>query len=291
MGSLKGTGAMTTYGMVIDIDRCIGCYLCFLACRDEHVGNDNRPISLAQPEAGQKWIDVREQERGALPRVKVDYVPLLCMQCAEAPCIAAATNGAVTRRADGIVVIDPDKAAGQQDIVSACPYRVVSWNAAARVPQKCTFCAHLLDRGWKEPRCVEACPTQAIVFGDLADSDSEIAKLRASRPVEDFRPEFATKPAVGYLGLPKRFVTGEIAFADRIETPAEGVAVVLRHDGEERAMRTDNYGEFEFNGLGAKANCALRIEHPGYVARELALSGRADLDLGTIILDPVARPV
>jgi Fe-S-cluster-containing dehydrogenase component len=291
MDGLRGNAAMTTYGMVIDVDRCTGCHLCFLACRDEHVGNDNRPIALGQPDAGQKWIDVTEHERGALPRVKVDYVPLLCLQCADAPCIEAATGGAVTRRPDGIVVIDPDKAVDQHDIVGACPYRMISWNAATRVAQKCTFCAHLLDQGWKEPRCVEACPTKAMVFGDLADSSSEIARLRAARPVEDIHPEFATRPAVGYLGLPKRFVAGEIAFADRLDTPAEGVEVVLRHDGERRATRTDNYGEFEFNGLGARASCVLTIEHPGYLRRELALSGRADLDVGTIVLEPLpGRP-
>ena len=225
---------MTTYGMVIDVDRCNGCFLCFLACRDEHVGNDHKPVSLAQPETGQKWIDVHEHERGALPRVKVDYVPVPCMQCADAPCMSAATGGAVSRRADGIVVIDPDKAAGQRDIVSACPYRVVFWNEAANTAQKCTFCAHLLDDGWSEPRCVEACPTQALVFGDLTDPNSDISKLRAARPVEELRPEFSTRPSVGYLGLPRRFVTGEIAFADTPQLPAEGVSVVLQHDGQRR---------------------------------------------------------
>jgi len=276
---------MTTYGMVIDIDRCTGCYLCFLACRDEHVGNDHRPVAAAQPAAGHKWIDVREEERGALPRVKVDYTPVLCLQCAKAPCLAAAHNGAVTRRPDGIVVIDPDKAVGQSGIVRACPYGAIFWNADLKIPQKCTFCAHLIDQGWKEPRCVEACPTQAIVFGDLADPASDVARLRASRPVEELRPDLGSRPAVGYHGLPRRFVAGEIAFADRPETPAEGVAVALRLEGDARATATDNYGEFAFTGLPAQGTCALKIEHPGYVTRELALSARADLDLGTIILE------
>lgn len=278
---------MTTYGMVIDVDRCIGCFLCFLACRDEHVGNDHKPVSSAQPDTGQKWIDVREHERGALPRVKVDYVPVPCLQCADAPCIGAATGGAAWRRPDGIVIIDPDKAAGQRDIVNACPYRVVFWNEAANVAQKCTFCAHLLDDGWKEPRCVEACPTQALVFGDLADPNSAVSRLRAARPVEEFGPDLATQPSVGYLGLPKRFVTGEIAFADKPLLPAEGVSVILRHDGQRRTATTDNYGDFEFTGLDPRASCTLRIAHPGYVARDLPLSLRAGLDVGTVILDPL----
>lgn len=282
---------MATYGMVIDVDRCTGCYLCFLACRDEHVGNDHKPVSLAQPETGHTCIEVREHERGALPRVKVDYVPVTCMQCADAPCIGAATGGAAWRRDDGIVVIDPDKAVGQRDIVGACPYGVVFWNEAANIAQKCSFCAHLLDDGWSEPRCVEACPTQAMVFGDLADPSSEISKLRASRPVEELRPDVATRPAVVYRGLPKRFVTGEIAFADKLQLPAEGVRVILRHGGERRTTTTDNYGDFEFDGLDARTDCALRIEHAGYAARDLPLSSRPDLDVGTIMLDPLPEKV
>jgi Fe-S-cluster-containing dehydrogenase component len=277
---------MTTYGMVIEVDRCTGCYLCFLACRDEHVGNDHKPVSLAQPETGHRWIDLREHERGALPRVKVDYVAVPCLQCADAPCLAAA-RGAAWRRPDGIVVIDPDRAAGRRDLVAACPYGAVFWNEAANIPQKCSFCAHLIDDGWREPRCVEACPTQAIVFGDLADPGSAIARLRATRPVEELRPDLATRPAVVYLGLPKRFVTGEIVFADKTQLPAESVTVELEHGGERHTTQTDNYGDFEFDGLDAGAACTLRVAHPGYAARTLPLSSRADLDVGTIMLDPL----
>ena len=64
---------------------------------------------------------------------------------------------------------------------SSCPYRVIFWNEAANIPQKCTFCAHLLDDGWSEPRCVEACPTEALVFGDLDDPESAVSKAMKSR--------------------------------------------------------------------------------------------------------------
>jgi Fe-S-cluster-containing dehydrogenase component len=76
---------------------------------------------------------------------------------------------------DGIVIIDPVKAKGQKAIVNSCPYRVIFWNAELEIPQKCTLCAHRLDEGEKQPRCVEACPTGALVFGDLDDPGSEIA--------------------------------------------------------------------------------------------------------------------
>ncbi|MEZ5889128.1 MAG: 4Fe-4S dicluster domain-containing protein [Xanthobacteraceae bacterium] len=279
---------MARYGLVIDVSRCVGCYACFLACRDEHAGNDYLPVSLAQPAADQRWIDVRERERGSFPKVKVDYVPVPCLHCADAPCIRAATGGAIYRRDDGIVLIDPVKAVGQRDLVAACPYRVIFWNEEKNVAQKCTLCAHLLDDGWKQPRCAEVCPTQAIVFGDTADPTSDIAKLRAGKRVEDLHPEFATKPLVQYLGLPKRFVVGEIVFADHPDEPAEGVGIVLHGDGERLTTRTDNYGDFEFDGLAEAANYRLLIEHPGYRAREVAIPARAGLNLGMIVLEPVA---
>ena len=278
---------MARYGMVIDVGRCIGCYSCFLACRDEHVGNDYRPVSLAQPQAGQKWIEVREQERGSFPKVKVAHIPVPCLHCTEASCVSATTNGAVYRRSDGIVLIDSEKAAGQHDIVASCPYRVIFWNEAKNVPQKCTLCAHLLDDGWKEPRCVEVCPTGALVFGDLSDPGSEISKLHRTNAVEDLHPEYGMKPLVAYLGLPRRFVAGEIVLADKAEFAAQGVRLTLRRDTEVLTTVTDNYGDFEFDGLEANAKYLLRIEYPGYRSGELWVSTRTDLNVGTIVLDPL----
>ena len=278
---------MTTYGMIIDVDRCTGCYNCFLACRDEHAGNDHRPIASSQPESGHKWIDVLEHERGKFPRVRVDHVPLPCQQCNDAPCVTRSPDGAVYRRKDGIVVIDPEKAKGHPQIVSSCPYRAIHWNAQEAIAQKCTFCAHLLDQGWKEPRCVEACPTEALVFGDLDDPTSGISRRLKNETTEELHPEFGLRPAVRYLGLPKRFVSGEIAFADRLTEPAAGVRVSL-HDGtKSRDDTTDAYGEFAFEALEAEAGYRLRIAAPGYRPREIEIGARKDVDLGTIELEPV----
>jgi len=276
---------MTRYAMVIDVTRCTGCHNCFLACRDEHAGNDHLPVAAAQPELGHRWIDVQEHERGAFPKVKVSYVPVPCQQCAEAPCLAAGEGGAVYRRADGIVVIDPDRAVGQRDIVEACPYGAVFWNEAKRLPQKCTFCAHLLDAGWRQPRCAEACPTRAIAFGDL--DEPAPSGWSAQGAVEPLHPEHGTRPVVGYIGLPKRFIAGEIVLADKMEWPAPGVAVSLRHDGQHIAATTDDYGDFEFDGLQANAEYVLSVSHPGYHPRSLTLVTQRDLNVGTIALDPL----
>ena len=274
---------MTTFGMVIDISRCTGCYNCFLACRDEHASNDHRPIAAPQPDSGHRWLDVQEHERGKFPRVRVDYVPLPCQQCQDAPCLSRAPEGTLYRRADGIVVIDPEKAKGHPEIVLSCPYRAIYWNPVENVAQKCTFCAHLLDNGAKETRCVEACPTEALVFGDLDDPASKIAQL--VKRAEELHPEFGVKPSVHYFGLPKRFVSGELAFADRMDEAAANVRVSLHNDAKVQEATTDAYGDFAFEGLEAGASYVLRVAVSGYRPHEVAVGTRNDVDLGTIVLE------
>lgn len=200
----------------------------------------------------------------------------------------AATGGAMYRRPDGIVIIDPDKAAGQRDIVSACPYGAVFWNEARNLPQKCTFCAHLLDDGWKEPRCVEACPVQALVFGDLNDPVSDVARLTAEKPIEALAPKPAEQPPVGYLGLPACFIAGEVVLGDNTEECPEGVTVRLHHGQQTATASTDNYGDFEFNNLKADTQYVLSIEHAGYRSRELRVHTGTDPNVGTIVMEPAA---
>jgi Fe-S-cluster-containing dehydrogenase component len=277
--------AMPRYAMVIEADRCVGCYNCFLACRDEHAGNDHRPVAAAQPAAGQRWIDLRIHERGTFPKVKVSYVPVPCLHCAEAPCLKAASAGAVYRRPDGIVLIDPGKAVGQRAIVDACPYGAVFWNESETVAQKCTLCAHLLDAGWKEPRCVEACPTGALVFGDATDPSGRLAALRASGTVETLEPEHATRPLIGHRGLPRRFVAGEIVLADDPDRPAAGVRITLRCGDTTRETRADAFGDFGFDDLPADASCRLTVVHPGYRTAVLELVTDTDRNVGAVLLE------
>lgn len=101
---------MARYGLVIDINKCTGCYNCFLTCRDEFAGNAYPGYSAAQPMSGMNWIKVLEKERGQYPKVKVNYIPLTCMHCEDATCVQMAKDGAVYKRPDGIVMIDPEKA-------------------------------------------------------------------------------------------------------------------------------------------------------------------------------------
>ena len=277
---------MTRYGMLIDITKCNGCYNCFLACRDEHYGNDYGSYSAAQPLNGQFWMQIKEIERGSYPKPKLAYLPKPCMQCQEAPCMEAATGGAVYRREDGIVIIDPRKAKGQEAIVSACPYRVIFWNKELALPQKCTFCAHRLDEGAKLPRCVEACPTGALTFGDLDDPDSDIAKLAADLDTEILHPEFSTDPNVIYRGIPKRFITGEVVLQDKQDECAQGVRVVLTGPEGTRETASDSYGDFEFEGLAKNSTYTVTVTHGGYAAQTFEVVTQKDVNLGEIVLVP-----
>ncbi len=269
--------------MVIDVARCCGCYNCFLACKDEHCGQDYPGYAAAQPMAGQFWMNILEKERGRYPKVKLAYIPVPCQHCEDAPCVKSAEDGAVYRRPDGIVVIDPEKAKGQEQIVSSCPYGVIYWNAEEGLPQKCTLCAHLLDEGWREPRCVEVCPTGALVFGDLDDPASEVSRLVAQGNAVSLRPGSGLKEKVLYIGLPKRFVAGTVVYGDTDEC-AGGVTVILVGEDGERTVETNNFGDFEFEGLAENAVYAVKIEAEGYQTKELPVSTTDDVYLGIIMI-------
>jgi Fe-S-cluster-containing dehydrogenase component len=277
---------MPRYGMVVNVSRCNGCYNCFLACKDEHCEVDHLPHAAAQPMTGQAWMRLVETERGQFPKVKVDYTAIPCMHCDDAPCLTE--DGAVYRRADGIVLVDPAKAAGRREIVAGCPYRVMFWNEDLRVAQKCTLCAHLLDAGEREPRCVEACPTAALIFGDLDDPESAVAKALAAATTEVLHPEFDLVEKVRYIGLPKSFVAGTVVFGDWDECAA-GVTVTLARDGETVTTQTDAFGDFEFEGLPANADCALEITVTGYEPWRRELRTTTSLSIGDIVLNALTE--
>jgi len=277
---------MSNYGMIIDVDKCSGCYNCFLACRDEHYGNDFPPIAAAQPFEGHFWMQMIELERGEYPKVKASFIPKPCMHCDDPPCATPSTNGAVYKRPDGIVIIDPQKSVGQKEIVSSCPQRVIFWNESKNVPQKCTLCAHLLDKGWKEPRCVEACPTGALLFGDLGDPKSEISKLWNS--AEPFHPELELKPRVKYLAIPKRFIAGAVLLKDRDEC-AENAKVTLTGRKKKQTVKTNNFGDFEFEGLAEGEAFNVKVEYPGYAPQSFDVQTKTDVYLGDILLKRAAK--
>ena len=254
---------MKSYAMVIDVAKCNGCYSCVLSCKDEHCGEVFPGYAEAQPMTGQFWLNLIEKERGSYPKVKLSYTPITCMQCKNAPCIEAAENNAVYRRDDGIVIIDPEKAVGQEQIVSACPYRVIFWNKEKKLAQKCTMCAHLLDQGWERPRCAEMCPTGAITFGDLNDPESKISKKMASMTPGPLHPEYNLAERVLYLNVPKLFIAGTVVHKDTDQCAKE-ITVTLNGGGTSYSCVTDGFGDFWFDNLDRKTDYLLKIDQEGF---------------------------
>jgi NAD-dependent dihydropyrimidine dehydrogenase PreA subunit len=208
------------------------------------------------------------------------------MHCDDAPCIKAAKNGAVTKRKDGIVIIDPEKAQGQKDLVDSCPYGAIWWNADKALPQKCTFCVHLLEDGWEKPRCVQACPTGAIEF--LQVEDAEMQKMVKAEKLDVLNPELKTKSRVYYRNLyryEKCFISGNVALQDTDEC-AEGAKVDLRKGAKALgSVETNNYGDFKLDNLPENSGeYNLEFEYSGYDKKTININLTESVNLGTIFL-------
>jgi Fe-S-cluster-containing dehydrogenase component len=280
---------MKKWNMIIDVAKCHDCNNCFLACKDEHVNNEWPPYAAAQPWHGHRWINIMRKERGQYPQVDVAYRPTPCMHCDNAPCMKAATDGAVYKRDNGMVIIDPQKARDQKRLVDSCPYGAIWWNADKAVAQKCTFCAHLLEDGWDKPRCVQACPTGALQM--IHTEDTEMKNICETEKLEALLPELATRPRVYYKNLyryAKCFVAGSVALQDKDEC-AEGAKVSLIGSSlkEARTAVANNYGDFKIDNLEENsAQYSLRIECAGYGTQTIEFDLKTSLTLGVIFLQP-----
>ena len=110
---------MKQWNLIVDVANCTNCNLCVLAVQDEYCGNEFPGYAAEMPKHGHRWIEIKQKVRGKAPLVDAAYLPVMCQHCDEAPCIKAAKNNAVTKRSDGIVLIDPDKSKGQRQIVDS----------------------------------------------------------------------------------------------------------------------------------------------------------------------------
>ena len=215
---------MANWGMVIDLRKCIGCYSCMISCKQEY---------FLPP--GVFWNRVIIGESGSYPAVSKLMYPVLCNHCTEAACVKACPTRATTRRDDGIVIIDYEKCVGCRYCLIACPYQQRTFYAngekeyfpgqgfteyevigrelyplEAGTVMKCHFCAGRIDAGIKQglkpgtdreatPACVIACPTEARVFGDLDDPNSEVSRVIREENGFQLHPEYGTSPSVYYV--------------------------------------------------------------------------------------------
>lgn len=239
----------------VDVAKCSGCYNCQFACKEEHCTNEWLPYAAKQPMTGQFWLKIEEHVEGSRPKVKIHYIPTLCNHCEDPACVKAAKDGAVYKREDGLVIIDPEKAVGQKEIARACPYGAIYWNEELSLPQKCTGCAHLLTEG-KAPRCVDVCHTGAITFGEESDFadfiDGAVVRM----------PELGTGPKVYYRNIPGRFVAGTL-YDPEEEVVVRCAKCHLSGCGKTWDTTTDMFGDFWFRDL-PRGLFELSIEADGF---------------------------
>ena len=198
------------YGMLIDLNKCVGCNACTVACRN----NNGTP-------AGVSLHKLLKYEAGVYPNAKMKFRPMPCMHCQDAPCAKVCPTGATVQRPDGIVDVDANKCIGCRSCITACPYdsRQFIWDFGdyyeqaqpTRLEQKrrlefqkgtvvkCTFCLTRLQQG-KVTACTATCPSQCRVFGDLDDPNSEISRAIVDKGARPFREELETHPSVYYAG-------------------------------------------------------------------------------------------
>lgn len=223
---------MVRWAMVIDLEKCSGCQACGVACAAEN----NAPLGSPQ-EAGMgrliRWLQMLPRMEGEYPHVRAEVIPMMCFQCERPPCTYVCPVAATYKNPQGIVAQVYWRCIGCRYCVNACPFTLKwfnwfqpRWPAAMAeatnpdvslrdkgVTEKCTFCHHRLqqakDRARAEgrplrpedyrPACVEACPQDALTFGDLDDPESDVARLARSPRAFRLLEELGTQPKVYFL--------------------------------------------------------------------------------------------
>ena len=175
--------------LVIDLDICVGCHACSVACKGG---------SAAVPLADDVWPNqVFGYETDAGDGGRTVYVPRMCQHCAQPACVTVCPTGASFQRAaDGVVLVDASRCIGCRLCAWACPYGAREYDAAAGVVRKCTLCAGRRDA---LPACVATCPSGARHFGDLGDPGSAVSALVRQRGGFALLAEAGYGPAVRYL--------------------------------------------------------------------------------------------
>lgn len=212
------------WGMVINLTKCVGCYACVVACKQEN---------FLPPDIVYNRVLIGE-DNGPYPVAAKKMYPTQCNHCADAPCVEVCPTGSSQRREDGIVWVDHDRCVGCRSCRIACPYQARTYLDKEReyfpgqgltefeklgrklkphqtgVAMKCNFCMERIDTGLKKglkpgvdrdatPACVIACPTTTRVFGDLDDPNSEVSQIIREKRATAFHDEFGTDPSIYYV--------------------------------------------------------------------------------------------
>lgn len=192
----KGQGSGATAAFTIDLDRCIGCHTCTVACQMEKGLAPGLALIPVHTVGG-----ARDVPQGVYPALCLDYVPRPCAQCQSPPCIPGCPTHALHRRDDGLVMIDSNLCTGCGDCLPACPYRAIVMDAQG-LAHKCDLCASRPDQGL-EPACVMCCPTRALTAagGKAADRGWDPSPHLGTEPALRYstRDQRRKKRVTGYL--------------------------------------------------------------------------------------------
>lgn len=218
--------------MVVDVDKCTGCQACVIACQAENNVALNSDEIFRQRRATE-WIRIERYWEGEFPNVKARFLPVLCQQCGSAPCEPVCPVFATYHNSEGLNVQVYNRCVGTRYCQNNCPYHVRFFNfwepvwpeslrnqlnpdvtvRSRGVMEKCTFCVQRIRRGELDadregrqlrdgdiqPACAQACPTDAMVFGDISDSNSRVSELAKNKRKFHLREELGTETNVIYL--------------------------------------------------------------------------------------------
>ncbi len=227
------------WAMTVDIDRCTGCQACVVACQAEN----NVPINDAdsfEKHRAIEWIHIERYWEGEFPNAKVRFIPLLCQHCDNAPCEPVCPVYATYHNQEGLNVQVYNRCIGSRLCVNNCPYHIRFFNfweaewpdslknqlnpdvtvRSRGIMEKCTFCIQRIRRTKRDanvngfeiddgsrainPACVNACPTEALVFGDMNDPNSKVSTIKEKESKKSGRgyhlmEHYGTSPNVIYL--------------------------------------------------------------------------------------------
>ena len=233
MTSLPEPRPSRKLGLVIDLDICVGCHACAVACKEWNAAGHLAPLPDHDPYGDDPWgvwfnrvhsfEVVGDEDDGGSRMV---HFPRSCLHCDDAPCVTVCPTGASYKRAeDGIVLVNPDTCIGCQLCAWACPYGAREYDDDAGIMKKCTLCVDRiynenLDPASRVPACVSVCPVGARHFGDLGDPDSDASRLVAARGGYELMPEQGCKPVNRYLPPRPRKTRAEAVGAPASLEPA-----------------------------------------------------------------------
>lgn len=182
---------MKQFTFVVDVDRCIGCKGCQVACKMENcvaLGEGRNKVCTIGP-------------NGVYPDLELYFLPTMCQQCENPPCVQACPTGACYKREeDGVILVDQDRCVGCGSCRRACPYQMIRSSRELRTADKCTLCAQLREVG-DTPACVRNCSGGALHYGDINDPDSEVSRLLAETDFQRIYTlrDLGNRPTVRYI--------------------------------------------------------------------------------------------